>query len=800
MALNPFNLSDGKFLGIPRERLKQILGAILFVIGVFFLLSVAFSRPDMVMFGSFGNAAKKFFIFFFGKIAAIILPLLLIYWSFRFLLSSKIENVLIKLTSIALSIISLCALLTLSFYNNPETREKSLWYGGLLGNFITSNGGLRLPRFIGFVGSAFLFSVILIPSMIIATDFFFYRYFKALYQWILSKRKEKKEEEKTSEPEPLLKKMEEEAEPEAEKEEISVPEKKKLPKRIFKKSEPNRVFTPDLVDEISKKIAEAAGDDIPDIAPDENGLITRANKSLRAYRLPPLSLLKDPPPSVNQISEEEIKEKSEVLEKTLADFGISAKVIQVTQGPVVTLFALQPASGVKINRIVSLENDLAMVLRAIKVRILAPIPGKGAVGIEVPNKTVEGVFLKEILTCRKMKKSTSPLAFCIGKTISGEPFLGDLAKMPHLLIAGATGSGKSVCLNALISSILFRQSPDKVKLIIIDPKRVEMTVYQAIPHLLAPVVCEPKKAASALEWAVEQMDDRYKLLAGIGVRNIDSFNSLVLSDKPQKKLMGKDVKYMPHIVIVVDELADLMLIARNEVEDYIIRLAQLARAVGIHLVIATQRPSVNVITGIIKANFPSRIAFQVSSKVDSRTILDMNGAEALLGKGDMLFSYAGSQKPVRLQGAFVSEEEVDNLTEFIREQEKAAYIKQDFESIDKKKAEQAKAEALEKAKTAKQSSSVQNSDEDLYTRALRMVLENRKASVSMIQRRLRIGYARAGRLMDIMEEKGIVGPYQGSKPRDLMVDPMKELAKLGGDTQSQLLDGQIENSENSGKE
>ncbi|MBN1900818.1 DNA translocase FtsK, partial [Candidatus Sumerlaeota bacterium] len=421
----------------------------------------------------------------------------------------------------------------------------------------------------------------------------------------------------------------------------------------------------------------------------------------------------------------------------------------------------------------------------IKVRILAPIPGKAAVGIEVPNHQVTGVYLKEILTSEKIEKSRSPLIFCLGKTISGEPFVGDLARMPHLLIAGATGSGKSVCLNSIIASFLFRQPPDRVKFIIIDPKRVEMSVYLAIPHLMAPVVYEARKAAAALAWAVELMEDRYKVLAEIGVRNIDSYNDLALTDKPHKKLMGKQVTYMPHLVIIIDELADLMMIARNEVEEYVIRLAQLSRAVGIHLVIATQRPSVNVITGIIKANFPSRIAFQVSSKVDSRTIIDMNGAETLLGRGDMLFYHAGAPKPIRIQGAYISEEEVEALADHIRNQQKALYEKEDFEiRVEEKEKKEQQAESTELPEAG---SFDEMSDEDLYKRALKLILESKKASVSLIQRRLKIGYARAGRLMDMMEDEGIVGPYQGSKPRDLLVDPSEEIARRGLNTPMETL-------------
>jgi S-DNA-T family DNA segregation ATPase FtsK/SpoIIIE len=386
----------------------------------------------------------------------------------------------------------------------------------------------------------------------------------------------------------------------------------------------------------------------------------------------------------------------------------------------------------------------------------------------------------------------------------------DLAAMPHLLIAGTTGSGKSVCLNTIIASMLYRNKPDRVKFVMIDPKRVELSIYQAIPHLIAPVVSETKKAAAALAWCVEQMENRYKLLAEIGVRNLDSYNALLTEKVPSKKIMGRnDLKFLPHIVIIIDELADLMMVAKNEVEEYIIRLAQMARAVGMHLILATQRPSVNVITGIIKANFPSRIAFQVSSKVDSRTILDLNGAEALMGRGDMLYSPGGA-KPFRIQGCFVSDGEVERLADYIREQEKARYEKEDFE-VKPTPAERAKAQLkteeeggeeieaagervqqyLDGLATAGRAGTAPLtpadmellSDEDLYDMALKLVLESRKASVSYIQRRMKIGYARAGRIMDLMEERGIVGPYQGSKPRDLRVDPEEYLA--GGNGQDE---------------
>jgi hypothetical protein len=552
------------------------------------------------------------------------------------------------------------------------------------------------------------------------------------------------------------------------------------------------------------------------------------------YSLPSLALLADPPSTRYTMSEAEQEMLSRRIEQTLAQFKVDVEVFEVVQGPVITRFALKVAPGVRVSRILALESELSMAMKAHHVRILAPIPGQSAVGIEVPNKRANSVMLKELLESDEFQAHKSTLAFTLGKNIAGEPIVCDLAAMPHLLIAGATGSGKSVCLNTIIASLLYRNRPDRVRFVMIDPKRVELSIYQAIPHLIAPVVTDTRKAAAALAWCVEQMEERYKRLAEVGVRNIDGYNTLASGAEPSHKTLGNPLPYMPHVVIFIDELADLMMVAKNEVEEYIIRLAQMARAVGMHLVLATQRPSVNVITGIIKANFPSRIAFQVSSKVDSRTILDLNGAEALMGRGDMLYS-PGGVKPFRLQGAFVSDAEVERLADAIREQENARYEKEDFETkptqVERAKAHRGLGEDGDDGEwedgpengTASgegglgaggPSGGVRDvsglcgpggltghlpgglamrgrageaplkpcdveamSDEELYEMALRLVLESRKASVSYIQRRMKIGYARAGRLMDMMEENGIVGPYQGSKPRDLMVDPTEYLAE-----------------------
>lgn len=501
------------------------------------------------------------------------------------------------------------------------------------------------------------------------------------------------------------------------------------------------------------------------------------------YELPPLDLLKPSPKAKATISREEVLETSADLERTLSEFGIEATVEEVVQGPVVTRYELKPAPGVKVSRIAGLEREIAMALLAETVRIQAPIPGKGAIGVEIPNKITTAVFLREILAADEFQNHKSPLAFGLGKDITGQPMVCDLAEMPHLLIAGATGAGKSVCLNSIIISLLMRMPPDQVKFIMVDPKRVELSNYQDIPHLLAPVVCDARKAAGALNWVVQHMEDRYEQLQRMHVRNIGAFNQALREALDNGKALPEEARGlepMPYIVVIVDELADLMLVARSEVEESIQRLAQMARAVGIHLILATQRPSVNVITGVIKANFPSRIAFRVSSKVDSRTILDGNGAEALLGRGDMLYSPGGARL-YRIQGAFVSDIEVERVADRVRDQAPPEYVKDDFEAAAQKKGKKDEEDGEGFDGPGYDVGGNLSDDEKLYIRAVQLILELRQASVSIIQRRLKIGYARAGRLMDLMEEAGIVGPYQGSKPRDIIVDPEQHLRQMEED-------------------
>lgn len=458
----------------------------------------------------------------------------------------------------------------------------------------------------------------------------------------------------------------------------------------------------------------------------------------------------------------ELIENAGKLEGILNDFGVDAKVVQVTKGPSVTRFEIQPSPGVKVSKIVNLQDDIALGLAASGVRMEAPIPGKAAIGIEVPNNKQTAVFLREVLDSNEFKTSNKKLAFALGKDIAGKCVVGDLSTMPHMLIAGATGSGKSVCINTLIVSLLYKYSPNEVKLLMVDPKVVELSVYNGIPHLLIPVVTDPKKAAAALNWAVNEMNKRYKLFADASVRNIESYNALYEKGIIEEKL--------PYIVMIVDELADLMMACPNDVEDYICRLAQMARAAGMHLIIATQRPSVDVITGVIKANIPSRISFAVSSGIDSRTILDSTGAEKLLGRGDMLYCPIGENKPIRVQGAFISEEEVEKVVSFIKDEESNVDYE---ESI---------IEHIENGTKDAGNLGDNESGDELLDEAIKVVIEYNQASTSFLQRKLRIGFNRASRIMDELEERGIISEKDGSRPRQVLVSKeelnMEELKNL----------------------
>ena len=494
-------------------------------------------------------------------------------------------------------------------------------------------------------------------------------------------------------------------------------------------------------------------EDTAQVAVSKDGQIHRTYD--RPYHFPSLDILAKGKGS--QSNGEEVAQNAMMLENVLSNFGIAAKVVNATQGPTVTRYEIEPAPGVKVSRIVNLTDDIALNLAAQHIRMEAPIPGKSAIGIEVPNKTTEAVHLRDVLDCSDFKDARGGIPVGLGKDIAGKPVITDLAKMPHLLVAGTTGSGKSVCVNTLISSILFSRKPEEVKLLLIDPKMVELSIYNGIPHLMAPVVTDMKKAAAVLRWAVREMEARYKAFAASGKRDIKSYNE------------AHPKAAMPLIVLIIDELADLMMTAPDDIEESISRLAQMARAAGIHMVLATQRPSVNVITGSIKANVPSRISFAVGSQIDSRTILDMAGAEKLLGKGDMLFAPIGANKPIRVQGAFISDDEVEHLVEFVKAQREPEYDDTVTQEAEKE--------------TEKESSEENDIYRDeLLERAVNLVMESGQASVSMLQRRFRIGYTRAARLVDTMEDLKIVGPSMGSKAREILMSPEQAKARYFSDS------------------
>lgn len=462
----------------------------------------------------------------------------------------------------------------------------------------------------------------------------------------------------------------------------------------------------------------------------------------KPYKLPPYRLLSKPSGAGKGGEQSDYMQIARKLEATLESFGVRARVLEVVRGPAVTRYEIQPDIGVKVSRIVNLTDDIALALAAKDIRMEAPIPGKSAIGIEVPNSEVSVVTMREVMETAVFTEAESKLSIAFGRDISGQTIIGNLARMPHLLVAGATGSGKSVCINGIITSILYKAKPDEVKFLMVDPKMVELNVYNGIPHLMAPVVTDPKRASMALKKIVVEMEKRYELFSKSGTRNIEGYNKLMQDNLPA---------VLPYIVVIVDELADLMMVAAGDVEDAIARLAQMARAAGIHLIIATQRPSVDVITGVIKANIPSRIAFGVSSQVDSRTILDMGGAEKLLGRGDMLFMPMGASKPIRVQGAFMSDQEVETIVHYVRSQGEAEYD----ESI---------VPELDDASMAEE-----EPQDELYEQAVQIVLEAKQASVSLLQRRMRVGYTRAARLIDYMEGRGVIGPYEGSKPREVLM-------------------------------
>ena len=777
------------------KRNDDIKGIIYITIGI--LLSIAIYTE---LAGGLSILSRKVIYKIIG-ISSFVLPLYLIYFGYYNIVSKgniKITRRIFGITLIIISITLGAATGSIHVLKNvegfKETWDKIVLYNGINGGFIGHLISYPLSMLIGYTGSYILYIALWAIGSILVFDITLYdliHHFKNNKKDFKEKRKIIKEEKKKQnieEKTQLIDTVPKESEREEfinginnkikildfmktssldeDKEEINRSEELK------KESQDNKnIFNIAVYDEDKKEAAidrtenkeefkskdekrtkkEKLESKVKDVVNKEiDTSIEDEKKEEKIYIHPKVDLL-----NINtkmKLKSEDKKgliENAGRLEGILNDFGVDAKVVQVTKGPSVTRFEIQPSPGVKVSKIVNLQDDIALGLAASGVRMEAPIPGKAAIGIEVPNDKQTAVFLREVLDSKEFITSDKKLAFALGKDIAGKCVVGDLSTMPHTLIAGATGSGKSVCINSLIISLLYKYSPKEVRLLMVDPKVVELSVYNGIPHLLIPVVTDPKKAAAALNWAVNEMNKRYKLFADSAVRNIEGYNALFDKGIIEEKL--------PYIVIIVDELADLMMACPGDVEDYICRLAQMARAAGMHLIIATQRPSVDVITGIIKANIPSRISFAVSSGIDSRTILDQTGAEKLLGRGDMLYCPIGENKPLRVQGAFISEEEVENVVKFIKEEDTSVeYADEIIEHIENE------------AKGVSKDGEPEENDE-LLNEAIKTVIEYNQASTSFIQRKLRIGFNRASRIMDELEDRGIISEKDGSRPRQVLM-------------------------------
>ena len=735
-----------------KERLKrEMVGILLVALGIFLFLSmVTYDPMDPSFFsytssktrdiqnwmGAVGSYVSSLFFQGFG-LPSFLIPFVLGVYAFSFIFRWEWKYPFIKLIGWSVTLLTTSSLLGL-WLKPLRFYQQDLLVGGFIGEVISRN----LVRYFNPPGTTILLLMILILAFVLGTGISFISMIRHLVDLIgrlVDKvstlkmvRKEGAERSKK------LLKQKQAKEGEGEEAEETGP-------AIIVETSPAPVTQEPIVEQTTFEFAETQ----------------------KAFQFPPLSLLEAEVEKRQKIDRDSLIMNSRILEKKLLDYGVEGKVLEVRPGPVITVYEFEPAPGVKVSRIVNLADDLALALSALSIRIVAPIPGKSVVGIEVPNTNRETVYLKEIIDSDPFRVSRSKLSFGLGKDISGEPFVIDLARMPHLLVAGSTGSGKSVSINSMICSILFKATPEEVRFLMIDPKMLELSDYEGIPHLLLSVVTNPKKAASALQWLVREMERRYTVLAEKGVRNIEHYHQRMekeLKDRGKvykrrgdllegnEEKAAEPMEKIPYIVVVIDELADLMMISSREVEEAITRLAQMARAVGIHLLLATQRPSVDVLTGIIKANFPARISFQVTSKVDSRTILDTIGAEHLLGAGDMLFLPPGSSKLTRIHGAFVSGPEIKRVVEFLKRQGKPSYDPT----------------ILLEVKKEKEASGGDDYDEK-YDEAVAFVAETGQASISLIQRRFRIGYNRAARIVEKMEEEGVVGRSDGIKPREVLV-------------------------------
>ena len=738
-----------------KERINEIWGVIFLLCGLFIVASLIFFKPEDIPFfcnrpeaglhnptGLVGAYLAHGLTLSFG-LASYLIPGVLLMWSWCFFTQRIPERKIFKLIGLAIGLIAASAFLGISFYP-----EKRFLRAGAVGYVL----GTELLHYFGPVGSYVITGSCFLLAVLLATDFLIYPLLKSGWEnissffetcfggakkfisWfmeILSRFPRPKAKPYLTEGTSF------QLSPSLEK---SIKEIEKVKKE---NGEPLRLEPPKGVEFVAKE----APKEVPKEPAKEKSKpaaipVSQETYQARTYQPPSLDLLCKPQAVV--IHSDDLRQTSRVVEETLSEFGIEARVVEVEQGPVITRYELLPAPGVKVTRVLSLGDDLALALKATSLRFIAPIPGKSAIGIEVPNTKSSMVYLRELIESREFRHGNMALPLAIGKDTSGKPLIADLAQMPHLLIAGTTGSGKTVCVNSIIAGLLFHAPPERLKFVMVDPKMVELAVYGMLPHMLAPVVTDPKKAAATLGWVVAEMENRYRLFASRAVRNIQSFNA-------------QSEEALPYIVVVIDELADLMMVAQDKVEGAITRLAQLSRAVVIHLILATQRPSVDVITGVIKANFPARISFKVASKVDSRTVLDMNGADKLLGKGDLLFLLPGEAKLIRGQGAFVLDEEINRMAEFVSKQGAPEYHPE-IESLSENKG-----------------TGIEQEKDELFDEAVRIVLETGVASSSTLQRRLRLGYTRAARIIDQMEAEGIVGPHRGSKPRDILVDRAQTL-------------------------
>jgi DNA segregation ATPase FtsK/SpoIIIE, S-DNA-T family len=780
------------------RRLSEFIGVALFALSLFWLVSIAsYSASDPVWFfntGADGPPAN-----FAGRVGAFIaelsyqllgysaflVPIVLVVIGWHYFWCRVLDAAYTKVVGAGLLFASISAFLSLAF-GTSETAGKEFHAGGSLGDWLSSG----LAEYLNRTGSIILILTLLFLAIILATQFSFGRLFGVIaqmlrdrwadFQGTLHERREERRREKQRQE--VLKKHIDKA-PKDTPVKIAIPgtargEAAETPvatRPLAKKArerepepEPAKASrTAAMVGAAAAALKAASSKPTPAPAirrpppPIEASLpLSDADKAPAerkkgAYQLPPLALLDAPRPE-RKVDERELMDGARHLEEKCREFNVEGTVVQIHPGPVVTTYEFKPDAGVKYSKITGLADDLCLAMQAESV-LIDRIPGKSTVGIQIPNVNRDLISMRELLDSDIFKRSPSRLTLALGKTIHGEPFISDLGTMPHLLIAGSTGTGKSVSVNAMLSSILFRATPDEVRFIMIDPKRLELGMYEEIPHLLTPVVVDPKLAANALRWAVREMEERYKTLAAVGVRNIEQYNrNLKLQQQENKGPVlndqGIEIKPLPFIVVLIDELADLMMVASNEVEESICRLAQMARAVGIHLILATQRPSVDVITGLIKANLPARISFRVSSKIDSRTILDGNGAEQLLGKGDMLYLPPASSRFVRLHGPYISEQESARLASFLRKQGKPTY-------------DNTITEEEKKAGTTE----LGFEKDDLYDEASRIVVSSGQASISYLQRRLRIGFSRAARLVDMMEADGLVSAAAGGKAREVLV-------------------------------